>query len=152
MDEQTIFEEVCRAGIPFDNHESDLYIPVNQVTKEIISRYPESQPVGTFINQQNGELWYDLAFKFLPFWDKQSKKKEIKPFSMVAVHLYDQQYFHNNKEKKFKPCMVAAVVTDIKEISGEISYTVTYTHPASSISHDWIMTRSEIKYIIRDGI
>jgi len=150
--DQSIFEEVCQAGIPFDNHESDLYIPVNETTKEIISRHPEVKPVSTFTNQQNGNQWYDVAFKFLPFWDKKSKNRKINLYAEVLVYLYDKAYYINNSEKKFSPNMVMAIVTDIKEVSGENIYTVSYRRGATSTFHEWEMTRSEIKYILTDGL
>jgi len=70
----SILNEVIEQGIQFDNHVSDLYIPVNEKTKEIIKRYPESQPVLTFRSAIDGTLWYDLAFKYTPFWANKTKE------------------------------------------------------------------------------
>lgn len=70
MTNKSIFTEVIELGIPFDNHDTDLYIPVTPQTRELIERHPESKPVLTFQNQTTPkkELWYDLAFKYIPAW------------------------------------------------------------------------------------
>lgn len=67
----SIYEEVVAAGIPHHNHETDLYIPVNDQTRELLSRYPLNKGnATTFINQVEGGAWYDVPFAYLPAWEK----------------------------------------------------------------------------------
>lgn len=80
-----IFNEVKELGIEYDSHETDLYIPVNEKTTELVKKYfwnaetkCLSAIVTTFHNQTSKEKeeWYDLAFQFLPAWEsKQLVKK-----------------------------------------------------------------------------
>jgi hypothetical protein len=65
-----ILEEVKEKGVPFSNHYSDLYIPVNDVTKEIINRYEFKQNVTRFINQVEGGEWYDIPFAYTPYHER----------------------------------------------------------------------------------
>lgn len=65
---QPIFKQVKALGIPFANHETDLYIPRNEQTLKIIADYPYKASVTTFINQVEGGIWFDVPFAYLPAW------------------------------------------------------------------------------------
>ena len=67
---KTIFQQVQELEIEFDNHESDLYIPVNKVTTRLIDVYDFKQNVATFRNELNGKQWYDIPFAYDTFWKK----------------------------------------------------------------------------------
>lgn len=69
-DVKSIFEMVKEKGIEFDNHESDLYIPKNEVTESLISVYDFKETVKTFRSQKDGKTWYDIPFAYDPFWEK----------------------------------------------------------------------------------
>lgn len=73
---RNIFEEIRERGIAYASHYSDLYIPVNEVTCEIVTRRygKNSVSVTTFINQVEGGLWYDVAFQYSPYWEKKVGK------------------------------------------------------------------------------
>ena len=77
-----IYDEVVNLNIEHSNHDTDLYLPVNPQTSALVKKY-YSSPFGTwfkecnckisccvekFVNQLNGELWYDIAFAYLPEW------------------------------------------------------------------------------------
>ena len=65
----TLYDEVKATGGYIANHESDLYIEVNDVNREILSRYPlEKANATTFRNQVTGKTCYDIPFGFMPFW------------------------------------------------------------------------------------
>jgi len=68
-----IYEEVIKRGIEHDNHASDLYIPVNDETKELVNSYRNEHHVTTFKNNKDGKPWFDIPFAFEPFWDKAEK-------------------------------------------------------------------------------
>jgi len=66
--EETIYQECIKRGIPIHNHESDLYIPVNTETKELVKFYKQNM-ASCFVNQIEGNLWYDIPFSYDPFWN-----------------------------------------------------------------------------------
>lgn len=63
-----IFNQVKRAGIPYANHASDLYIPVNSYTSKLVDQYEYRSNITTFKSQIDGLLWYDIPFAYLPYW------------------------------------------------------------------------------------
>lgn len=63
-----IFEQVKAAGIPFDSHASDLYIPVTDQTKAMIDGYEFKCNVTQFTSQIDGKRWFDIPFAYLPAW------------------------------------------------------------------------------------
>jgi hypothetical protein len=69
----TLYSEIVAAGVPYSNHESDLYVQDSPVSREILSRFPlESRNATRFINQADphkGELWIDIPFSYMPFWE-----------------------------------------------------------------------------------
>lgn len=69
----SIYEEFKKAGVETDNHASDLYVPVNEATKKIISEYEFKSNVTTFVSNIDGKTWYDIPFAYLPFWDNKLK-------------------------------------------------------------------------------
>ncbi len=69
MENKTIFDEIKAGGIEFDHHFSDLYIPVNDTTKELVKKYFGSAKIPTFISTFDKSLWYDIPFAYSPFWD-----------------------------------------------------------------------------------
>lgn len=70
---QSLYETIKEANIPFASHESDLYFPVTEQSREILSR-PEfkiqKQNAEIFTNQVEGGRWYDIPFAYLPFWEE----------------------------------------------------------------------------------
>lgn len=67
-----LYEDLIAAGIEVDHHESDLYFPANEQTKEILKRHPDIY-VGRFTSSHDGSPWYDAAFQYQPYWDSKSK-------------------------------------------------------------------------------
>lgn len=60
----TLFEKVVNRGIEWDNHCSDLYIPVNDKTRELINDYEFKCNVTTFKSAIDGSEWYDIPFSY----------------------------------------------------------------------------------------
>jgi hypothetical protein len=73
MKEKTIYQKVVEAGIPFDSHESDLYVEVNPASTALVKRYYWKKNVTTFVNQVTKTLWYDIPFSYDPFWENKLK-------------------------------------------------------------------------------
>ena len=70
----SLYTDLIEAGQPVANHYSDLYCPVNEVTRALIRKHGGYDGVSTFINQVEGGLWFDVPFMFDPFWEKRSLK------------------------------------------------------------------------------
>jgi|SRR5208282_1653119 len=65
----TIYEEVKAIGGYIANHESDLYIEVNDQNVEILSRHPLQQAnARRFCNAVTGKLCFDIPFSYDPWW------------------------------------------------------------------------------------
>lgn len=64
----TLYEEVVALGIEHDHHESDLYLPSNQVTRDLIKKHGL---VGSaFVSQIDKKVWIDAPFSYDPYWSK----------------------------------------------------------------------------------
>lgn len=72
MSDMSIYEELMVAGQPINSHYSDLYTPVNDVTKELVKKHKCRATI--FINQTDGGWWYDIPFAYEPYWDCKQKK------------------------------------------------------------------------------
>lgn len=70
MKTESLFDQVKAAGLPFDNHESDLYIPVNETSQKLINGYKFKSNVTQFTSQIDGKRWFDVPFAYEPFWPK----------------------------------------------------------------------------------
>jgi len=72
--QKTIFEQVIEAGIPFNNHCSDLYIPVTTDTAKLLRKCAKENNYTSMITQFtsniDGKLWYDIPFAYDPYWAK----------------------------------------------------------------------------------
>lgn len=64
-----IFQEMQQAGVKISNHYSDLYVPVTEVTREIVARYGPKVNFNTFKNQITGKLCYDIPTAYTPYWE-----------------------------------------------------------------------------------
>jgi len=75
----TIYQQMKAAGVPMDNHESDLYVPKNEVTSEIIHKAMREGELKSFVDifmsERDNEWWYDIPFAYQPFWNEKSKGK-----------------------------------------------------------------------------
>jgi hypothetical protein len=65
-----IYEAMTAAGVVCSSHYSDLHVPVNAITSEIIGRYEFRALVTTFRNQVDHAQYYDIPFAFQPYWDQ----------------------------------------------------------------------------------
>jgi hypothetical protein len=74
----SVYQRLKAAGVPLDNHESDLYAKVTPESKAIIEEYDREPhltwPVSTFISQVDGARWYDIPFAYEPWWEARSGK------------------------------------------------------------------------------
>lgn len=70
---KTLFQEIQDAGIPWDHHESDLYVKATPEAARIIKEYGRENgsfcSISAFRDAVTGELWLDVAFMYAPFWE-----------------------------------------------------------------------------------
>lgn len=60
---------MVEAGVEVDSHESDLYVPVNDVSRKLINEYEHKGIVSIFRSQLTGTDWYDIPFANDPWWE-----------------------------------------------------------------------------------
>ena len=75
----TLYDEVIKRGIPYGNHESDLYIPCTEETRLLLIYYGHDRrgthaTATTFTNQVEGGRWYAIPFAYAPFWRAVARK------------------------------------------------------------------------------
>jgi hypothetical protein len=64
----TVYEQLSRAGVELDHHESDLYARVTPESRAIVEAYEFRNNVTTFRSQIDGTPWYDVPFAYDPYW------------------------------------------------------------------------------------
>ena len=68
----TLFEMMQAAGVQCEGYQSDLYVPDNETTRQVIRDYEAEtghNPMrSTFWNQVEGGTWLDIPLMFDPFW------------------------------------------------------------------------------------
>ena len=62
----SIYQALKAAGVPTDNHESDLYAKATPVALQIARGY--GYDARTFLSELDGQLWIEFPFRFDPFW------------------------------------------------------------------------------------
>lgn len=63
----SLYTDLIEAGQPVSNWQSDLYCPVNEVTRALIEKHDKKAT--TFTNQVEGGLWFDVPFAFDTYWE-----------------------------------------------------------------------------------
>ena len=86
MDKPSLFQRIKEAGIPYTNHQSDLYFKSTPESEKILKefaddwteffelRYAISHSAPLFINGKDGTLWRDAAFAYDPWWEARGMK------------------------------------------------------------------------------
>ena len=76
--EKSIYQMALERMQPeeIDHHESDLYLKVTPISRELIALYPYKRNVRTFGSE--GAAWFDIPFAHDPFWSKRNNKKGAK--------------------------------------------------------------------------
>ena len=72
----SVYKELIEAGIPIDNHESDLYALVTPVSREIVRKYELNNEIcaTVFKSKTDGRNWFDIPFSYAPWWEKRMEK------------------------------------------------------------------------------
>lgn len=72
-----IYKRAIAAGIPTENHCSDLYLPVTEETRRLVREYDHKKNVTAFRSQCDGRIWYDIPFAYSPFWEAKQKGHHV---------------------------------------------------------------------------
>lgn len=70
---ESIYTVLKQVGAEMDNHESDLYVKITPQTTEIVNAYyhrGDVRTVSTFRSNLDSEMWFEIPFAFLPFWER----------------------------------------------------------------------------------
>lgn len=69
LEKMQLFDKVRELGIKYDSHCSDLYLPVNSQTSELLKEYGiQASTFKSNLDEDKGSLWYDVPFRYLPYW------------------------------------------------------------------------------------
>lgn len=71
----TLYEDLKAAGIPTDNHESDLYFPETAASLEILRRHEvHRQNARRFVCvSDGGKPWIEVPFAYQPWWEERAQ-------------------------------------------------------------------------------
>lgn len=70
----SLYTDLVAAGIKVSSHSSDLYFPVSDDSRKILSAYPIQKGNATvFTNQVEGGLWFDVPFAYEPWWEARTE-------------------------------------------------------------------------------
>lgn len=72
----SIYTDIVAAGIPHNNHYSDLYVPDTPEVRAILARHGKKVDgwnVQPFTNRVEGGRWLDLPFQYEPYWASRGK-------------------------------------------------------------------------------
>lgn len=78
---ESIYDKMIENGIECSNHYSDLYVPVNPVTIEIVKQYEFKEGVRVFTSNIDGKAMFDIPFAYKPYWIE----KECQAFLLEVV-------------------------------------------------------------------
>ena len=75
--EVSIYKRMLELGVEISSNRSDLYVPVNCVTTELLARYSQRDSssrvtFSTFFNNLTSTQWYCINFAYEPFWHRVS--------------------------------------------------------------------------------
>lgn len=68
----SVYIRMKDAGVKIESHYSDLHVPANDQTREILE---QAKAAGDYFCQpttfmSDGEVWFDIPFMFDPYWFK----------------------------------------------------------------------------------
>jgi len=64
-----LYTAAKKAGLEIDHHESDLYLKHSEQATNLIAVYDTGNTATVFRSEIDGELWWDIPFAYLPYWE-----------------------------------------------------------------------------------
>ncbi len=80
----SIYERMVEAGVQIDHHETDLYVPANPITRQLVREWKFRAIAKTFVSQIDGKLWFDLPFAYLPAWERKTPVYDNSPADSIT--------------------------------------------------------------------
>lgn len=66
-----LFSRIVSAGIAYDSHESDLWLPDTPEVRQIMAGFPlEKSQAVRFRSLVDGRYWLDVPFAYMPYWEE----------------------------------------------------------------------------------
>jgi len=62
-------EQLPPEHIDHHSYGSDLYLKVTPTSKKLSASFEGGRYVQIFRDQIDGELWFDIPFAYIPFWE-----------------------------------------------------------------------------------
>lgn len=78
----TLYEAACKTlpAADIDHHESDLYLRKTPAAVALVESWITKtgfkSSVSTFRSQIKGDLWFDVAFAYDPYWIERARRSE----------------------------------------------------------------------------
>lgn len=72
--QQTVYQMLVAAGIPVENHYSDLYVQATPEALDIVRK--AGKRCESFVHQIHGNRWLDIPFSFDPYWEMVERKSQ----------------------------------------------------------------------------
>lgn len=134
-----IYQQLKRAGVKLDHHESDLYAKVTPTSQRIVNSYRFKSQVKKFRSQIDGKLWFDIPFAYTPFWNKDRGKKD-KRKSTLDYKVYHRRYPATKWDYK-------AVSTKIR-VNGVVREVIYYTLSSKGKKSEGVEVYQGRNYIV----
>ena len=76
---KTIYKEALKLMQPNEISfwRSDLYLKRNEISVKLVANYEYKNSVEMFINQVDGQIWFDIPFAYDVFWEKGNVKSQL---------------------------------------------------------------------------
>lgn len=80
----SIYSDMKAAGIPLENHESDLYVKDCKAARDILAEHDKKGKrvyqvdgwnVSRFTSQIDGAYWLDIPFDYEPWWQAKEARQ-----------------------------------------------------------------------------
>lgn len=106
----SLYKALCCAGIPIDNHESDIYFEITARSREILARFPDwAKGVKRFTSNIDGKPNYEVSFAYGPFWN--AKQEIARRFDDTTRLVCGKQEVPANTLSQTNPASVAELTT-----------------------------------------
>jgi len=119
----TLFEEIKQAGIPYDHHESDLYVKCTKEIVGILNKYPLHKKNATTFkcatgHPNAGEFWIDIPFAYLEEGKDTMDIVSIKYTIVNPIDMTESLVFINrDKNGNTKVCFPSPVMIDNQQLA-----------------------------------
>jgi len=90
----SVYHDLKEAGLPLDNHESDLYVKDSPEARAILAKH--GQKYSAFMSQIDNKRWLEVPFGYLPFFGHTPNARGATP-GKIRQDLEASYYFNERK-------------------------------------------------------